>query len=59
MLKITDVRVCTRILAAATPKRLLAPIAASLVALGPNVAPMYPKMIRLRQSRPPLPSSTW
>jgi phospholipase C len=41
MLKITDVRMCTRILAAATPKRLLALIAASLVALGPNAAPMY------------------
>jgi len=41
MLKMTDLRMYKRILAAATPKRLLALIATSLVALGPNVAPMY------------------
>jgi phospholipase C len=41
MLKTKDVRMFTRILAAATPKRLLALTAACLVTLGPNVAPIY------------------
>ncbi len=41
MLKMTIVPMLTRILTAATPKRLLALIATSLVALGPNAAPMY------------------
>jgi len=41
MLKMTDARMYKKIPAAATPKRLLALIAASLLALGPNVAPIY------------------
>jgi len=41
MLTITDVRMCTKILKAATPKQLLALIAASLVVLGPTVRPIY------------------
>jgi phospholipase C len=41
MLKTTDVRMHTKILTAATPQRLLALIAAALIALGPNAAPIY------------------
>jgi phospholipase C len=41
MPKMTDLRMYARTLEAATSKRLLALIAASLVALGPNVQPMY------------------
>jgi hypothetical protein len=41
MLKTIDLPMFTRILTAATPKRLLALLAASLTALGPNVAPLY------------------
>jgi len=41
MLKMTDIRTFNGIVAAATTKRLLAPIAACLIALGPSVPPMY------------------
>ncbi len=41
MLKEKDVRMYKRILNAATPKRLLSLIAASLMVLGPNAAPIY------------------
>ncbi len=41
MLTKTDLRMYTKILKAATPKQLLALIAASLVVLGPNVRPIY------------------
>jgi phospholipase C len=41
MLKMKNVRMFTRILTAATPKQLLALITASVIALGPSVAPMY------------------
>jgi hypothetical protein len=41
MLKTTDLPMYAKILTAATPKRLLALLATSLVALGPNSAPMY------------------
>jgi len=41
IVKIKDIWMFTRILSAATSKRLLALIATSLTALGPNVAPMY------------------
>jgi phospholipase C len=41
MLKTTDLPMYAKILTAATPKRLLALLATSLVALGPKSAPMY------------------